>query len=252
MFRSRVAILLVPLALALGAASCTDSEAPSNIPTGGTTGNNGGTTGQQTGGTTGQATGGTTGQSTGGTTGQSTGGTTGQATGGTTGSTGGTTGSTGGTTGSTGGTTGSAGGTTGNGGTTGSGGASGGSTGTVISFATDIYPIIANRCKTCHTTASMGGLSMKDATTGYTNLVGTTMGVAAGTDKTCTLLDASKKRVVVGDAAHSYLYIKIATPAATLQTDKCGPAMPDNGQNGPMTTDEITKIQNWINGGAKP
>jgi hypothetical protein len=102
----------------------------------------------------------------------------------------------------------------------------------------------------CHITATDGQLGMKDATTAYTNLVGTTMGVAAKTDLNCKLLDASKKRVVINDPAHSYLYIKIATPQATLTTNTCGPAMPEKPNSTlTLTTDQIMKVRDWIHVG---
>jgi hypothetical protein len=140
----------------------------------------------------------------------------------------------------------------------GSAGAGGGTAGmgggTTLSFATDIYtPIIKTQCAPCHTTNTDGNLSMKDAATAYTNLVGANMmGVAAKNDLNCKLLDTKKLRVEPGDPDNSYLYIKINNTDAQLGgTMMCGPAMPKTGSNLTLTMDQKTKIHDWIMGGAK-
>jgi hypothetical protein len=256
MHRDRISLVLFSLTLAIGAAvSCTTSE---TINTTGQTGN-AGTGGPGTAGSSGVA-----GNSSGNAgTGSGTAGTTGMAgstsgTAGTTGTAGNTTGTagSGGMAGSTTGTAGSNGGA--GGGQAGAGGAGGagnpdGGSGAPISFATTIYPFIKTQCTPCHVTNTDGMLSMKDATTAYTNLVGTTMGVAAKTNLTCTQLDASKKRVVPGDPAHSYMYIKVSQTNAVLMPAGCQPAMPEMPQSTlTLTPAQVTQIHDWIMGGAKP
>jgi len=133
-----------------------------------------------------------------------------------------------------------------------------GSSGGSISFATDIYPIIMTGCTPCHTktTSPDGQLDMSSATNAYKALLGTATpvtGAAAKTDLACKLLDAKKLRVEPNDAAHSYVYIKIATPQTMLTSNSCGAGMPEKPQSTlTLTTDQITKIQSWINGGAQP
>jgi hypothetical protein len=152
---------------------------------------------------------------------------------------------------------GGSGGAAGNGGAGGAGGAgggAGGSSGGMLSFATDIFPFIKTQCTPCHITNTDGQLSMKDAPTAFSNLVGTNMmGVAAKTNLSCTQLDASKKRVVVGDPTHSFLYIKVSQTTAQLMPGGCQPAMPEMPQSTlTLTPDQVTKIHDWIMGGAKP
>jgi len=234
MHRDRISLVLFSLTLSIAAAvSCTTSE---TINMTGQTGH-AGTTGSGTAGTTGTA-GSTTGNAG-----------TGAGTAGTTGAGGSITGTSGGTSGGTGGNGGAGGGM---GGAGGAGNPDGGS-GAILSFATDIYPFIKTQCTPCHITNIDGMLSMKDATTAYTNLVGTTMGVAAKTNLTCTMLSAAKKRVVPGDPAHSYIYIKTSMTNAALMPAGCQPAMPEMPQSTlTLTTDQVTKIHDWIMGGAMP
>jgi hypothetical protein len=257
MHRDRISLVLFSLTLSIAAAvSCTTSE---TINMTGQTGH-AGTTGSGTAGTTGTA-GSTTGNAG---TGAGTAGTTGAGgsitgTSGTTGTAGMTAGTAGASGSGGGGAGGTSGGTGGNGGAGGGMGGAGGAgnpdggSGAILSFATDIYPFIKTQCTPCHITNIDGMLSMKDATTAYTNLVGTTMGVAAKTNLTCTMLSAAKKRVVPGDPAHSYIYIKTSMTNAALMPAGCQPAMPEMPQSTlTLTTDQVTKIHDWIMGGAKP
>jgi hypothetical protein len=254
MSRDRIALVALSFALALGVAvSCTDSE-PVNrgnqtgaAGSSNTTGAAGSTSGAAGAANTTGAAGSTTGAA-----GSATG-----AAGSTTGAAGSATGAAG-STGAAGNTTGAA-GSTGNAGSNGSAGSNGnagsngaGGTGVAsLSFTTDIYPFIKTQCTPCHITNTDGQLSMKDAATAYTNLVGTTMGVAAKTNLNCTMLSAAKKRVVPGDPAHSFLYIKISQTDAQLTPGGCNPAMPEVASKLTLTADQQTKIHDWIMGGAQ-
>jgi hypothetical protein len=253
MHRDRFALIALSLGMALGVAvSCTDSEP---VNTGNFTGR-AGTSGSSTPGTAGTSSNVTGSSGTTGTAGtgtnNGTSGTTGTAGTGTNIGASGTTGTagTGTTVTGTSGTNGAAGaaGTTGMGGAGGAGGA-GGTSGAVISFATDIYPFIQTQCMPCHITQTSGNLSMKDATTAYANLV--TNG-AAKTNLTCKLLDATKKRVVVGDPTHSFMYIKVSQTDAQLQPQGCQPAMPEVASKLTLTTAQTQMIHDWIMGGANP
>jgi hypothetical protein len=258
MLRDRTTLLFVPLALALGlAVSCAESEPTNPNQTGaagtGAAGNSTGAAGNATGaagnatGAAGNATG-AAGNATG-AAGNATG-----AAGSTTGAAGSTTGAAGSTTGAAGSTTGAAGSTTGAAGqgVAGQGAAGQGAAGTggpALSYATDIEPILVNKCKACHTTNTAGMLSLKMGS-GFASLV--TNG-AAKTDLNCKLLDAAnKKRVIAGDPDHSYLWIKINNTNAMLMAQMCGEAMPENNANGGVTAAEKMKIRDWIMGGAKP
>jgi hypothetical protein len=200
----------------------------------GTAGTSGG------GGTTGVA--GTTGA--GGTTGAA--GTT--AAGGTTGAAGTTVNGAAGTTGAAG--TGAAGtggaGTTGAAGTGAAGTGAAGTGGATLSYATHIAPIIANKCKDCHTTKASGGFNWT-----YANLV-TNSTVTNAATVNCSFMNGSKKRVVPGSPDTSLLWIKISKTNAELKaaTAKCDDAMPEGGLV--LTPQEKTTIHDWIMGGANP
>ena len=128
---------------------------------------------------------------------------------------------------------------------------------TTLSFATDIYPIISVKCTPCHTTTNPpdGQLSMKDAATAYTSLLGNknpVTGGAATSDTGCKLLDTKKLRVEPNMPAVSYIYIKISHTDTQLSAQNCGPAMPKTGSNLTLTTAQIQMFSDWITQGAKP
>jgi hypothetical protein len=263
MHRDRISLVVLSLALAVGAVvSCTGSDPVNNThPTGNSTGNSTGNAGSGSG-NAGSGSAGTNGNPSSGNAGSGSGNAgSGSGTAGTnaTAGTNGNAGSGAGTAGTQGaggsaaaGTNGSAGSSGGTGG--GAGGGSGTGGGATLSFATDIYPIIMNKCKDCHTKATgpSGMLAMKDAATAYASLVGAAgTGVAAKTDMACTMLSAAKLRVVPSDPDHSFIYIKISQTQAALTAAKCGTAMPENNANGGVTADEKTKIHDWIMQGAK-
>jgi len=266
MHRDRITLVALSLTLGLGVAvGCTDSE-PININNHmtGTAGNTNPGTAGNTSGTAGSTAGsaGATG------TAGNTSGTAGSMSG--TGGTGGAMGTAG--AGGTGGATGTAGaggaGTAGAGGHGGAGGAGGGGGGTagagggggtavVLSFATDIMPIITASCHNCHQTGADGGLSMKADTmmTAYKALVGTGAGAPVTTSKNCKFPDAVTMRVMPGDPAHSLMYLKITTPDAMLLTAMCGDSMPKDKPTMPLGTANAAsamKIHDWIIQGAKP
>jgi len=270
MHRDRITLVALSLTLGLGVAvGCTDSE-PININnhmTGtagntnpGTAGNTSGTAGSTAGsaGATGTAgnTSGTAGSMSG--TAGGTGGAMGTAGAGGTGGATGTAGAGGAGTagaGGHGGAGGAGGAGGGGGGTAGAGG--GGGTAVVLSFATDIMPIITASCHNCHQTGADGGLSMKADTmmTAYKALVGTGAGAPVTTSKNCKFPDAVTMRVMPGDPAHSLMYLKITTPDAMLLTAMCGDSMPKDKPTMPLGTANAAsamKIHDWIIQGAKP
>jgi hypothetical protein len=228
---SPLALLALPLALVLlNVASCSTSEDDPGTGNAGTSGG-AGTTGSA--GTTAAA--GTTGSA----------GTTAAA--GTTGSAG--TGAAGtsvnGNAGTTGGT--GAAGTNGAAGTTGTAGTgAAGTGGATLSYATHVAPIIANKCKDCHTKNASGGYNWT-----YANLV-TNSTVTNAATVNCSFMNGSKKRVVPGSPDTSLLWIKISKTNAELKTAtaKCDDAMPEGGAV--LTATEKTTIHDWIMQGANP
>jgi hypothetical protein len=117
-----------------------------------------------------------------------------------------------------------------------------------LSYATDIAPIIANKCKTCHTTDNPPKAGMKIT---FDTLV--TNGTVTNTQTVnCSFMMGSKKRVVPGSPDTSLLWIKISKTKTelTATTAKCDDPMPEGGAV--LTADEKTKIRDWIMGGAKP
>lgn len=262
MHRDRNSLLLVSLAIALGAVvSCTTSEP---VNTGGTAGSTGGGTAGSTG--TGNTTG--TGGTTAGTAGST--GTAGSAAG-----TAGSTGTGGSVTAGTAGSTGAGGSTNaGTAGSTGAGGSTGGTAGSgadagvdaggaTLSFAKDIFPIITANCHQCHQTGTDGNLNLKaDAnngtTTAYTSLVGTGTGGAIKMNTNCKLPagNAITLRVKPNDPANSLMYLKITTTDAMLKAANCGDSMPKNAAGMmPLGTTDATdtqKIHDWIMQGALP
>jgi hypothetical protein len=156
--------------------------------------------------------------------------------------------------GGSGGTAGTGGGGSGGGGTGGrpvtdagadrvGGGDAGADAAKVLSFMTDVAPIIANKCKTCHTVDAKAGLNFS-----FANLV-TSSKVTNTTTMNCTMLDASKQRVVPGMPDVSLVWIKLSHTAAELSAAGCGMAMPAMGT---LTTQEKDTFKNWIAQGAKP
>lgn len=100
------------------------------------------------------------------------------------------------------------------------------------SFVTDIQPIFSASCATsgCHNVSASGGLDLS-AGKAYMNLVD----IASTQDK-------GKKRIVAGDAASSYLVIKIEGKQSF------GAKMPPASS---LSAESIQLIKNWINKGAK-
>ncbi|HVR63044.1 MAG TPA: hypothetical protein VMU50_14175, partial [Polyangia bacterium] len=108
-----------------------------------------------------------------------------------------------------------------------------------LTFAKDILPLVMAHCAPCHTKAAMpdGGLSV------------TTLATITGTATTnCAKVDASKKRIVAGNPATSFLYLKITTPTAMLGAG-CGNEMPRNGPPYLTAAQQMT-IHDWIMQGA--
>ncbi len=101
-------------------------------------------------------------------------------------------------------------------------------------FGASIWPIFKTSCASgyCHGGGS-GGLSMKSETDAYSNLVG----VKA---KGCSSLN----RVEAGDILKSYLMQKLKGKGNCFTGQK----MPAGGT---LTQANTTKIESWINGGAK-
>jgi mono/diheme cytochrome c family protein len=95
-----------------------------------------------------------------------------------------------------------------------------------VDYATEIEPIMANNCNSCHS----GGASGFDSTP-YADLIASISPVNS----------YNKKHIIPGDADGSPLVDKIeANP-------QVGSRMPQGGQ---LTSDQINKIRQWINEGA--
>ncbi|HVZ75273.1 MAG TPA: DUF1592 domain-containing protein [Polyangia bacterium] len=148
----------------------------------------------------------------------------------------------------TGGATGTGGsaGTTGTGGVTGTGGST--TPPAVYSYATDIAPIIANRCSPCHTTDMKAGAGTNWT---YDTLV-TNGTVTAALTKGCIFLSAPPRRVVPGDPDHSLLWIKLTSDTHQAMVNNCGDHMPLPSSGKMLTTGELDAVQHWIQQGAKP
>jgi hypothetical protein len=128
-----------------------------------------------------------------------------------------------------------------------SGSASGASgSAATLSFA-DVYANdIGCICVPCHAPPTGGGyvngkLDLSSSTAAYTNLVGVAAAGGACGTKNLT-------RVVAGNAATSLLYNKVNAKLAGQPAAPCGAGMPDNATS--LTSDQVTEIKNWINGGA--
>jgi hypothetical protein len=123
----------------------------------------------------------------------------------------------------------------------------------MLSFATDILPIINTKCHDCHQTGKDGMLDMT-AANAYMSLVGLGSGGAVLQNTNCKIGGtAITNRVLPGDPAHSLMYLKITTLKATLTAGNCGATMPNNmTQLGTSDAADTQKIHDWIAGGANP
>jgi hypothetical protein len=101
------------------------------------------------------------------------------------------------------------------------------------SFANDIQPIFTNNCALsgCHNSTAQQGLILSQGQA-YSNLVNVN-----------STQEQSRMRVLPGDAANSYLVIKIEG------NQTVGVRMP-NGRS-PLSSVQIQNIKNWIDRGAK-
>ena len=102
-----------------------------------------------------------------------------------------------------------------------------------------MYPnVIQGNCTSCHAGGNpSGGLNLSSESTAYTNL---TTGMS--TENGCT-----ESFVVANNTGSSLLYQKVtgnSIPGA------CGERMPAGGS--PLSQQNITIIQDWIQGGAAP
>lgn len=99
------------------------------------------------------------------------------------------------------------------------------------SFAGDIQPIFTASCASsgCHGSGGQAGLVLTSGQS-YAQLV--------NVDST---QDPTKKRVLTGDAANSYLVIKIENRQTV------GTRMPPSG---PLSSTSVQNIRNWITRGA--
>lgn len=110
---------------------------------------------------------------------------------------------------------------------------------TLVSWATNVYPIIQSNCRNCHTPGGEGYTAVPNqdftsAATAYT----TTVNIAP----TCAGATQSV-RVNPGDSADSFLYNKISQPVPS-----CGVRMPKD--QAPLPAAEIQLFQDWIDQGA--
>lgn len=108
---------------------------------------------------------------------------------------------------------------------------------------TEIYTtIISVKCAPCHTTpegigTQVGQLDMTTQDSAYMNLVD-----AQAAGASCA---GEGTRVVPGDASASLLFLKIDL----TDPPPCGSKMPLNLP--PLSQDEVTEVQDWINAGAR-
>jgi hypothetical protein len=108
--------------------------------------------------------------------------------------------------------------------------------GGMLTFAKDISPILTRVCGGCHGNA--GGMMV--------GMLTSVTGTVSAAHTACAKVDASKKRIVAGMPAASYLYAKITMTTAQLGAN-CGAAMPAAGM---LTMPEKTMIGTWIMQGA--
>jgi len=100
------------------------------------------------------------------------------------------------------------------------------------SFAADIQPIFNTTCSatSCHGASGQAGLVLLSGQA-YNNLV-----------NVASTQDATKRRVLPGDATNSYLVIKLEGRQTV------GTKMP---QGGALAANSLQNIKNWIDKGAK-
>jgi hypothetical protein len=104
------------------------------------------------------------------------------------------------------------------------------------SFAADIVPLLKSRCVVCHLPGSeQGGLALHPKG-GYANLVGVKS------------TQSPLPRVLPGKPADSYLYRKLMGTQA--QAGGSGERMPFGDSS--LTAEEIERVRQWIEAGAKP
>lgn len=104
-------------------------------------------------------------------------------------------------------------------------------------FETDIAPIIATSCVTCHLTGQEAGNMALVPAKVRESLVAVPAVGAPGL-----------QRVVPGDPDKSYLVMKLE--GTQLEHGGTGARMPFG--NPPLPTEQIAKIRQWIANGAKP
>ena len=131
-----------------------------------------------------------------------------------------------------------------------------GADGGPLSFASDIYPILADRCIACHTPGGTGVLQGHlDFTTNlasgaFSQLMMKAMGnVPGGAATTCAA--SGLTRVTPGVAVTSLLFNKVnsklmGSPAL------CGDPMPNPAAAAAITSEQVALIETWINQSAKP
>lgn len=126
-----------------------------------------------------------------------------------------------------------------------------------LSFAADVYPIIALRCTACHTPTGSGVLEGHlDMTSGAAsgaygrlvnvNAMGTQTG---GAGVTCA--QSGLVRVVPGSALTSLLYEKVNSKLQNMPAP-CGNPMPQPDTATALTTAQVGTIMEWIDEGANP
>jgi hypothetical protein len=103
-----------------------------------------------------------------------------------------------------------------------------------VSFATDIVPVLKQRCASCHITGGEPGNMSLVPKNAYRNIVS----VAA--------IGAPMSRITPGDPAQSYLLHKIA--GTHVQAGGIGEQMPF--MSPPLEARQIELIRQWIAEGA--
>jgi uncharacterized membrane protein len=104
----------------------------------------------------------------------------------------------------------------------------------VVRFSTEIQPVFNQRCVMCHQAGSaLGGLSLEPKDS-YKNLVGSPS------------TEAPLLRVASGLPDKSYLWHKLS--GTHVEAGGSGNRMPLGGE---MPADEMTRLRNWIEQGAK-
>jgi len=105
------------------------------------------------------------------------------------------------------------------------------------SFSSNIQPIFTSNCALsgCHNSTAQAGLILSPGLA-YANIV--------NVDSTQDTQQPVRKRVLPGDAANSYLVIKIEQTNPPF-----GTRMPQG--RSPLSSVQITNIKNWVDRGAK-